>query len=256
MRATGFLLGVVALALVALALVASPLAGAEETKAATSAAKEKAATGKPAAEKQSSAGALKGEYAMMVRELKLTEAEQAKLKEKVDAKDAALATWDKANADKVKAAQDAAKKAKESTDKEAMKKTSEELKAITAERTKIQSDGMAAIYGAMTAEQRQTWEGFTLFRSMSARFRKADLTTEQDAKIRPLCDQAAKEILAVKGDEKTAQKTKSEIQAKLRKQIEDTILTADQKAAMTRAAAPKAAAEKEPKAAEKPATKG
>jgi len=219
-----FLLG---LALVMLA--AAPLA-AEEGKA----------KAKPAAD------ALKGEYAIMTAELKLTDQQQADLKAKVQAKAEALVAWEKANGEKLKAAQEAAKKAKEGGDKDAAKKAADELKTVEADRTKITADADAAIAAILSAEQKTAWECFKAYRAAMGRYRRVNPTDEQSAKIRVACAAACKEAAAVTGDEKVARKAKSEIEAKLRQTIENTILTAEQREALAKKPEPKPAAEKKP----------
>ncbi|MBE3097618.1 MAG: hypothetical protein IMZ44_10905 [Planctomycetes bacterium] len=201
-------------------LIASPAVLAEQAKAP---AKEKAAK-----------SPLRGEYAIMVSELKLPEQQQADLVAKVKAKDDALAAWEKENGDKLKAAQEAAKKAKEGTDKDAAKKASADVKAFSDARAKIQADGMAAIYAILTPEQKQQWDGFVLYRSAMARFRKANLTEDQQKKVRELAGAAAKELAGAQADDK---KAKTEIQGKLTKDIE-ALLTAEQKESLKPAAKP------------------
>jgi Spy/CpxP family protein refolding chaperone len=203
-----------------------------------------------AAQAKPASSGLKGEYAIMVSELKLDEAAVARLKEKVQAKDEALAAWDKENGEKLKAAQDAAKKAKEGTDKAAAKKAADEVKALTDARGKIQADGMVAIYAVLSPEQKTQWDGFVLYRTMSGRFKKAALTEDQQKTMRGLCAAAAKDIASVTGDAKAAAKAKGEVTGKLTKDIE-ALLTADQKTALTAKPADKPAAEKKPAAAAK-----
>jgi Spy/CpxP family protein refolding chaperone len=197
---------------------------------------------------------LKGVYAQMVTICKLSDQQVTDLKTKVKARDDAVAAWMTPNADKMKAADEAVKKAKEGSDKAAGKKANEDRQKLMAERTKIEADGMVAIYAVLTPEQKQAWDGQQMYMQMSGRFKRANLTEEQRTKIRPLCDQAAKDEAVVKGDEKAARKAKSDIQAKVIKTIEDTILTAEQKAEMAKKQEPKAKAAGE-KAAEKPAAK-
>jgi Spy/CpxP family protein refolding chaperone len=223
-------------------LIAAPAALAEEAKA------------KPAKEKapaKASSG-LKGEYAIMASECKLPQDQIATLKAKVQAKDEALAAWEKENGEKAKAIQEAAKKAREGNDKAASKKAADDLKALNEAKAKIQADGMVAIYAVLTPEQKQTWDGFVLYRSMMARFKKVNPTDEQQGKIRALCADAAKEIAAVTGDEKAAAKAKNTTTAKLVKTIEETVLTAAQREELAKKPAPKPAAEK-PAAGKKPA---
>lgn len=232
-----------AVALILTLTVASPMV-AEETKE-KPAAKEKT----PAAEKAKDA--LRGEYAIMASECKLTEDQQTALKAKLAARDAALAEWTKANGEKFKALQEALKKAREAGDKDAAKKASDELKTVEAERAKINAQFQADLQAILTPEQKAAWEVFRLYRAMMARYKKANLTDEQTAKIREACAAAAKEAAAATGDEKTIRKAQADAEAKLRKTIEDTILTAEQKTAIAQQPA-KAAKESEKKEAEKP----
>jgi len=206
-------------------LTPKPAVLAEEAKAP---AKEKAAK-----------SPLKGEYAIMAAELKLTDQQAADLAAKIKAKDEAVAAWEKENGDKLKAAQEAAKKAREG----AAKKASADLKDLSGARAKIQADAMAAIYAVLTPEQQQQWDGFVLYRSAMAKFKKANLTEDQQKKIRELAGAAAKELAGAKADDK---KAKAETQGKLAKDIE-ALLTAEQKESLKAAAKPadeKPAAEK------------
>lgn len=64
---------------------------------------------------------------------------------------------------------------------------------------------------------------------MTGHFRKVSLTPEQIAKIKPLCEAAATEIIAIAPADT---KARAAVQNKLMQSIADTILTAEQKAAM------------------------
>jgi len=225
-------------------LIAAPALLAEEAKTraegkAKAAAKEKGEGG------EKSASGLKGEYAIMASELKLTAEQQAALTAKLAAREEAFAAWRKDNVAKLEAAQEALKKARESGDKEAAKKAADELKTLSEGREKIATDVAAAIRAIFTPEQRQAWEGFSLYRQMLARYRKADLTEDQHKKVRELCDAAGKEI--------AAGKAKDEVRPKLEKDAEG-LLTAAQKEAVKpaeKAGGDKAAEKKAAKAAEK-----
>ena len=223
------------LALALAVLVAAPALLAEEAKAPKEGKAKAAATEK---------SGLKGEYAIMAGELKLTAEQQADLAAKVKAKEEALTAWENTNRDKLKAAQEALKKAKESGDKQGAEKAGEELKALRGALEKIQSDATAAIRAILTPEQQQTWEGFSLYRQMMARYRKADLTEAQKNKAREMCNAAGKEI--------AAGKAKGAILGNLEKDIA-ALLTPAQKDALKpaeKAAGDKAGAEKK-KSAEK-----
>ena len=223
------------LALALAVLVAAPALLAEEAKAP----KE----GKAKAAAKESSG-LKGEYAIMASELKLTAEQKADLAAKVKAKEEALNAWENANRDKLKAAQEAVKKGRESGDKQAAEKAAEELKTLRGAMENIQADATAAIRAVLTPEQQQAWEGFSLYRQAMARYKKADLTEDQQKKIRELCNAAGKEV--------AAGKAKGEVWKTLEKDIA-ALLTPAQKEALKpaeKAAGDKAGAEKK-KSAEK-----
>jgi Spy/CpxP family protein refolding chaperone len=227
------------LTLALVVLVAAPPLLAEEAKAPAEG-KVKAAAKEKSEAKEKSAPALKGEYAIMASELKLTAEQQTEVAAKLAAREESIAAWRKDNMQKLETAQEALKKARESGDKEAAKKLGEEIKAINESRDKIMTDTAAAIRAILTPEQQQAWEGFSLYRQAMARYRKAELTDDQHKKVRELCDAAAKEL--------AAGKAKEEVRAKLDKDIE-ALLTPAQKAALKpaeKAGAEKAAAEKKP----------
>lgn len=212
------------MALVAM-LAAAPAVTAEEaTKEKTPAAGQKA----PPKEKGPQ-DALRGEYAIMAAECKLTPEQQETLKAKVAARRDAQEAWMKANGSKLEALQEAVKQPKDPNDKEAVQRAAEQLKALEADRLKIQATFEADLRAMMTPEQRQDWEAFKLYRPMMARYKKLNLAEGQVQKIRDAAAAAAKELAEAKGDEKAAMGAKTEIVAKLRKTVEETILTAEQR---------------------------
>jgi hypothetical protein len=199
-------------------LIASPAMAAD---------KEKAATTEKASSEKASSG-LHGEYAMMASVCKLTDEQVATLKTKLKAREDAVA---------------------------ALGKTGEKAAASEAEHQKITDKFMAEILAILTPEQRIAWEAFALSRSLAAHFRKANLTTEQETKIHALCADPAKDLAASKGDMTELRKARAEAATKLGKTIEDTLLTADQKAAMAKKGEAKPSGEKKAEGAAKPAAK-
>jgi len=227
------------MALVAM-LAAAPAVTAEEaTKEKTPAAGQKA----PPKEKGPQ-DALRGEYAIMAAECKLTPEQQETLKAKVAARRDAQEAWMKANGSKLEALQEAVKQPKDPNDKEAVQRAAEQLKALEADRLKIQATFEADLRAMMTPEQRQDWEAFKLYRPMMARYKKLNLAEGQVQKIRDAAAAAAKELAEAKGDEKAAMGAKTEIVAKLRKTVEETILTAEQREALNKPSPPKPGAVK------------
>ena len=187
---------------------------------------------------------LRGEYAMMAGECKMDDAQKAALAAAVAAKDEAM----KPDRERSGALKKDLAAAKEAGDKEAVKRIGEEMKTLQEQQGAIETEHQAKILAVLTSEQRETWEGFCLWRDLMQRYRRAELADEQKAQVRTLANQAASEALAVRGDEEEARKAREAIQKNLRAHIEAEILTAEQKEKL---AAPKpAAAEKAPAAEE------
>jgi hypothetical protein len=169
----------------------------------------------------------------LVRECKLTAKQQADAKAKIKARDAALAAWDKANAQKMEAAEAAAKDARAGGDADARKKASAELRALRTAREESAAQASAAVLAVLTPEQKAAWDGYQLYKSIAARYRKAELTEEQLAKVKAGCAVAAKE-LAEAGDDPKAKKAERAITTKLRWAIDVFVLTPEQREAVGR----------------------
>jgi len=106
----------------------------------------------PKAPEKGTVEAVQAEADQTAAECKLTADQQATFKEKVAAKVAALEAWLKANGEKLKAAQDAAKAARSGTDDAAKKKTGADLKALETERNAALAQADAAILAVLTPE--------------------------------------------------------------------------------------------------------
>lgn len=183
----------------------------------------------------------------LLRECKLTEQQQADVKGKMKAREEALAAWDKANADKLTAAEDAGKAARTGADADAKKKAAADLKALADDREKATAEADTAILGLLTPAQQATWAGYKLYQTVSARLRKANVTDEQTAKIKAACAEAAKELAANEGDDKKAKKERTDINGKLKWAVEVVILTPEQREQLP--AGRKAAGQKAPELA-------
>lgn len=155
---------------------------------------------------------LAGEYAAMTRECKLTDEQVAKVSEKVEAEKEVLAAWDKADGAKLA---DLRRSLATAEDKAAVEKQIAELEAKRAE-VKCKAD--ADILAVLTPEQKTTWEGCTLCRDMMAKHKVPML---QARKCRMQCDDAAKEIAALKGSDEEVAKAKAAILEKLSKSVEE-----------------------------------
>jgi len=172
-------------------------------------------------------------FDQLARECKLTAKQQADAKEKLKAHEAALAAWDKANAQKVEAAEAAAKDARAGSDADAKKKTSAELRALRTAREESAAQATAAVLTVLTPEQKAAWDGYQLYRSIAARYRRAELTEEQLAKVKAGCAVAAKQLAEI-GDDPKAKRAERAITSKLRWAIDVFVLTPEQREALGR----------------------
>lgn len=248
-RWTWMLCGLTALVFMASAAIAADAPKADAPKAD---AKADAPNADPKAEAKA---AIEAEMAIMVRECKLTEEQQKKFMEAVTAAQATMADWEKANADKLAAFKKAQAAAVEAKDEAAFKKAIDDARPMLEENRALGMKQEATIMGVLTPEQQNTWRGFMLCQQISGQLRRIGLTDEQVTKLRPLCDGAAKELAAVKGEGEEAMKAQAAVFEKLRGAIKDTVLTAEQKAVLEPPVAPPVAppAEKKPEGAAAPA---
>lgn len=175
------------------------------------------------------------EYDLLVSECKLTDAQQAKLKAKIKAKEEAVAAWNTTNAEKVKAAEDAVAAARSGGEADAKKTAGAAMRALVTERVAATADADAAILTVLTPEQKAAWEAFKLYQNIMRRYKKAALTEEQSAKVKAACAIASKELGPVDdGDERAARKAKSAVEAKLRWAIEALVFTPEQRETVAR----------------------
>jgi hypothetical protein len=178
---------------------------------------------------------------LLFRECKPTDAQQTTIKEKLKLKQEALEKWEKDNADKLKAAEEAAKAARQGTDASAKKQAADTLKGLTTSRTQVIDQTDKPILDALTEEQRLTWAGVQMAQTMLPRFKKANLTDEQTAKIKSACLAAAKDLASYTGDDKKDKQGRTTIQKSLQWAIDNVILTAEQRETMGRKPSAKAA---------------
>jgi len=193
---------------------------------------------------------LRGEYAIMANECGLDDAQKEALATALTAKDEAM----KAGREKAGTLKKDLAAAKEAGDEEAVQRLGEETKALREELRALQIEHRAKILACLTPEQRETWEGFVVYRNLMRRYAKAELDDAQKTQVRAMANEAAKEMMAVQGDEKDIHKAKEEIGQRLMARIEAEVLTAEQKEKMhPPAEEPKAEAVEEVPAAPEPA---
>lgn len=169
----------------------------------------------------------------LVRECKLGEGQQADVRAKIKARDDVLAEWDRENAEKMQAAEAAAKDARSGNDADLKKSTSRELKELRAAREEAAADASAAVTAVLKPEQKAAWEGYLLYQSTIARYRRAELDEEQSKKIRAACTVAAEEIGEI-GEDAKAGKAKRAITDKLRWAVDIFVLTSEQREALSK----------------------
>ena len=170
----------------------------------------------------------------LVRECKLTEKQQADVKAKIKVRDDALAAWDKANAEKVEAAEAAVKDARDKQDDDARKKASGELRALRTAREESGAEAAAAVLAVLTPDQKAAWAAHQLYQSIAARYRRAQLTQEQLAKVKSACAFAAREIGEIGDDVSRPERARREITNKLRWAINVLVLTPEQRETLAR----------------------
>jgi hypothetical protein len=171
---------------------------------------------------------------LVIRECKLNDEQQKTIKEKFKLKLEALETWEKANAEKVKAAEEAAKTARQGSDASAKKKAAGDLKELEANRNQATAETDKAILEVLSDEQKLIWAGVELAQATLPRYKKANLTDEQTVKIKAACLVAAKDLAACTGDDKKAKQGKTTVQKSLIWAIDNVILTAEQRETVSR----------------------
>jgi len=191
------------------------------------AAGESAATTKPSEEAQVSG--LRGEYAIMASVTKMDDAQKAKLLAQVQANEKAVQDWDAANGEKIRKIEAELEALGEKATPEKVKSLNDDLDALNNARFKVEKDGKTALLALLSPDQKVLWEGFTAYRQMSLRYRRAKLTETQDQAVRKLCDDAGKSLL----DAKDA-KARMDIIDAIAKEISEKVLTEAQRETLVR----------------------
>ena len=130
---------------------------------------------------------LSGEYAKVADELGVSDAQKRRIAEAAQAKDKALATWDKQygkRLDDLKRKQSEGGSASITTQIEATEKA----------RARVEAAGHARVMACLTPEQRATWEAKTLYEDVMKQVRTSRRSGEHTAAIQNLCRQAAEKL--------------------------------------------------------------
>jgi Spy/CpxP family protein refolding chaperone len=208
--------------------------------------------------------ALEGEMAVLAKECKLSDEQQAKLIQVAAEANAEVQQWQKTNAAKLEAFRKAVQAAQEAGDQEAMKKAYADILSLREESRALMMKHQNAIAAVLTPEQKVAWQGYRLFVDVVSDLKAiVNLTDEQAPKVRPLCEEAAKDLAAIKDEGEAGVKARMAVQEKLLTGIKEKVLMPEQRTTLeaklapppeTPAPAPEKPAEKAPApAAEKPA---
>ena len=165
----------------------------------------------------------------MIRECKPSAEQQKTLKEKFQLKRKALETWEQANAAKLASAQEAAKTARKGTDDAAKRKANDDLKTLVQDRAQVTAEADKAILEVLSAEQQIVWAGFQMAQTMLPRYKKANLSEDQTAKVKACCLIAAKDLAAFTGDDRKDKQGRATVQKCLKWAIDNVILTPEQR---------------------------
>ena len=234
-------------ALISLALLCAPALADPGAEGGKKARKARTKKEKPARKKKPS-----GEYGMMVSVLKMDEAQAEKLNQAVQKYQEAMKAWEAgASGQKYKELNDAAKKAREDKDKEKMKSIAQDMKSVRKERDDLEAAEKAKIMEVLTEEQKAEWKGFTLYRSTVGRYKRLNLTEDQDRQLRDLCKASAKDM-----PPSSDRKAYGAARKKLAQDIEEKILTDAQREELKKQPEKKAREPKERKPREKKAKGG
>lgn len=165
----------------------------------------------------------------MATALKMDEQQVAQLKEKVEARDATMAEWNKGDGAKLaelKKQYSAARK--DGKDKEELAEIRKQIKPLQDEQKKLQTEKTGEIMAVLTDDQKVTWAGIQESDKALKRFSKLNLDDDQKARIRQICQAAAKEQAQAK-DRKQA----GSIRKKMGQDIL-AVLTDEQREAMSK----------------------
>jgi Spy/CpxP family protein refolding chaperone len=175
----------------------------------------------------------------MIHQCNLSEEQQKTLKEKFQLKRKALETWEQANAAKLTAAENAAKTARKGTDDAAKRKANDDLKTLVQDRTQVTAEADKAILGVLSAEQQIVWAGYQIAQTTLPRYKKANLSEDQTAKVKACCLVAAKDLAAFTGDDRKDKQGRTTVQKCLKWAIDNVILTPEQRELFAKKPTPK-----------------
>ncbi len=234
-------------ALVALLLLCSPMATDWAAAAPGAEARGKKARKKGARDRKARQPRKKGPggyYGIMMKVLEMDEAQKAKLMQAVQDSQKALKDWEAGpNGVKYKELAAARKQAAKDKDKEKAKSISQQLRSLQKERAEIQAAQRAQVLSVLTPGQRAAWAGHELYTSVMRRYKRVELTDDQKLKLKDHCVTKAATM-----PDASDRRARGQALKKLYAEIDEKILTDEQREALKRKPAKKPREPREKKA--------
>ncbi len=134
---------------------------------------------------------LSGDYARMTKVCKLSDKQTVQVQQRIQAKEAALATWDRKNAEKLAGLESSAASAEDDAQKARLQKQADALKAS---KTKLEMAAENAILSCLRQDQRLKWETHLLVEQVGPQL-GTKLSKDQKAGLEKLCEQAAASLM-------------------------------------------------------------
>jgi Spy/CpxP family protein refolding chaperone len=220
-------------ALVALLLLCSPVASDWAAAAPGAEAGGKKARKKGARDRKARQPRKKGPggyYGIMMKVLEMDEDQKAKLMQAVQDSQKALKDWEAGpSGTKYKELTEARKQAAKDKDKEKAKSISQQLKSLQKERAELQAAQKALVMDVLTPQQKAAWAGHELYTSVMRRYNRANLTDDQKLKLKEHC--VAKSATMPDASDRRA---RGQALKKLYEEIDEKILTDEQREALKR----------------------
>jgi len=134
--------------------------------------------------------ALRGQWALMVKELELTDEQKAKVEEILKAQAEARTAWKKDKGAQYRELAQAMAEARKDKNAEAAKELSEQIAELRKEQEAIAAKEKADVMAILTPEQKANWPRARFTSQLLTVFARARLTGEQQAKVRALAKDA------------------------------------------------------------------
>lgn len=179
----------------------------------------------------------------MDKAVSLTDEQKKKMQDMLDEQQTALAAWQKANGEKLKAALEAMTQARESEDEAAARKAMDQWKEVIAGQTELLKK--YDITTVLTPEQKAKWAAARLLQNAQWQYRAAKLTDAQTAKVKAAAEELAKKVDLA--DPKSHMEAMAALDAKVQE-----LLTDEQKQAVQASITPYSMPASRPAPATKP----